>query len=50
MKSAKIYMYDRYAGQLTEDENGFRFTYDAGYLATDNAEAISLTLPLRWQK
>ena len=47
MKSAKIYMYDRYAGQLTEDENGFRFTYDAGYLATDNAEAISLTLPLR---
>ena len=30
MKSAKIYMYDRYAGQLTEDENGFRFTYDAG--------------------
>lgn len=47
MKSAKIYMYDRYAGQLTEDENGFRFTYNAGYLATDNAEAISLTLPLR---
>lgn len=21
MKSAKIYMYDRYAGRLTEDEN-----------------------------
>ena len=29
MKSAKIYMYDRYAGRLTEDENGFRFVYDS---------------------
>lgn len=38
MKSAKIYMYDRYAGRLTEDENGFHFVYDSEYLAADGAE------------
>ena len=27
MKSAKIYMYDRYAGRLTEDENGLKRQY-----------------------
>lgn len=47
MKSAKIYMYDRYAGRLTEDENGFQFVYDSGYLAAEGAEPISLTMPLR---
>ena len=47
MKSAKIYMYDRYAGRLTEDENGFRFVYDSEYLAAEGAEPISLTMPLR---
>ena len=35
MKSAKIYMYDRYAGRLTEDENGFQFVYDSEYLAAE---------------
>ena len=47
MKSAKIYMYDRYAGRLTEDENGFQFVYDSEYLAAEGAEPISLTMPLR---
>ena len=47
MKKAKIFMYDRYAGLLTEDENGFSFVYDAAYLQTPDAEAISLTMPLR---
>lgn len=35
MKSAKIYMYDHYAGRLTEDENGFQFVYDSDYLAME---------------
>ena len=47
MKSAKIYMYDRYAGRLTEDENGFHFVYDSEYLKAEGAEPISLTMPLR---
>lgn len=47
MKSAKIYMYDRYAGLLTEDENGFSFVYDADYLQQSDVEPISMTMPLR---
>ena len=47
MKRAKIYMYDRYAGRLTEDENGVRAVYDSEYLATGGAEPSSRTMPLR---
>ena len=47
MKSAFVYLYDRLAGRLTEDETGFTFAYYADFLASDGAEAVSLTLPLR---
>jgi serine/threonine-protein kinase HipA len=47
MKRAKIYMRNIQAGQLTEDENGYSFSYNKEYLNTDDAEAISLTLPLQ---
>ena len=46
MKKAKVYMYDKLTGILSEDENGFHFEYDQPYLKTDDAEPISLTLPL----
>lgn len=46
MKQGKIYLYDQYVGLLTEDETGFTFAYDADYLASSQAEAVSLTLPL----
>ena len=46
MKQGKIYLYNQYAGLLTEDETGFTFAYDADYLSSPEAEAISLTLPL----
>lgn len=46
MKQAKIYMYSDFAGILTEDENGYTFVYDPEYLASENAEPISLTMPL----
>ena len=46
MKQAAIYLYDRKAGLLTEDENGYTFRYDADYLRMPDAEAVSLTLPL----
>ena len=42
MKSAKIFMYDRYAGILTENEDGFSFVYDPEYLQQTDAEPISL--------
>ena len=47
MKTALVYLYDRLAGRLTEDENGFTFCYDREFLASDDAEAVSLTLPER---
>ena len=46
MKQGKIYLYDQLTGFLTEDENGFTFAYAPQYLGKEDAEAISLTLPL----
>ncbi len=46
MKSGKVFMYERLAGILTENETGFTFTYDSKYLESEDAEAISLTMPL----
>ncbi len=46
MRTAKIYIYDRWAGRLTEDEDGYHFEYEESYLGETDAEAISLTLPL----
>ena len=47
MKRALVYLHNRLAGRLTEDGNGYTFEYDADYLASDGAEAVSLTLPVR---
>jgi serine/threonine-protein kinase HipA len=46
MKRAKVYLYDIFAGMLTEDEDGFTFEYDSDFIESDKAEAVSLTLPL----
>ena len=47
MKKAKVYVNNREAGVLIEDENGFMFRYLDDYLGSEGAEAVSLTLPLR---
>ncbi|SMG47167.1 serine/threonine-protein kinase HipA [Marivirga sericea] len=47
MKQAKVYMHDKLAAILTEDENGFHFEYEKSYLEKSDAEPISLTLPLK---
>jgi serine/threonine-protein kinase HipA len=46
MKKAEVYLYDKLAGILTEDDDGYTFQYDDHYIHSDNAKAISLTLPL----
>lgn len=46
MRQAEIYFYDRYAGLLTEDENGYLFQYDSGYLA-DAPAPVSVNFPIR---
>ena len=46
-RNAYIYVEQRYAGMLSETEDGYRFAYDADYLNGDCPRAVSLTLPLR---
>lgn len=47
MKQAEVHMYDRLAGILEEDDTGFHFYYLPEYLQYENAEPVSLTLPLQ---
>ena len=47
MRSAEIHMQGRRAGLLKETDSGYTFTYDAAYLETEGATAISLSLPLQ---
>ncbi|MCB9256637.1 MAG: HipA N-terminal domain-containing protein [Chitinophagales bacterium] len=46
MKIAKVYMHDKWAGILTEDEDGYHFRYEESYVKQANSEAISVTFPL----
>lgn len=46
MKQAIVFLRNIRAGILTEDENGYTFLYNTDFLSSENAEAISLTLPL----
>ena len=47
LRRAKIYYQDILAGWLAETEEGFSFVYDANYLSRENAQPISLTMPIR---
>lgn len=47
MRSARVFMHDRWAGILVEDENGYHFSYRHDYLNQPDAEPVSLTLPLQ---
>lgn len=47
MRKAEIKVNDTTAGWLTQDENGYHFQYDIGFLESAAAESISLTLPIR---
>jgi serine/threonine-protein kinase HipA len=46
MKQGKVYIKDVFCGILTESEDGYTFEYDKGYLVSDNAKALSPTMPL----
>ncbi len=47
MRIAKVYMHDKWAGTLTEDEEGYHFQYKEDYLSGNDPEPVSLTLPLQ---
>ena len=46
-RSGKVFMNDRFAGSVREDEEGFWFAYDKDYLQAPDAASISLSLPLQ---
>jgi len=47
MRQGEIWVNNILAGILTEDEEGYHFTYSSDYLMMGNAVPASLTLPLR---
>ena len=47
MRQAEIYRKGILAGTLTEDGGEYRFRYDETYLAREDAQPVSLTLPLQ---
>lgn len=47
MRQAQIFRKNTLAGLLTEDGGEYTFRYNREYLATTDAVAISLTLPLQ---
>ncbi len=46
MRRANIYYKNQLAGILSETDIGYRFEYLSEYLSSDNAQPVSLTLPL----
>lgn len=46
MKQAKVLLNNTLAGIITENDSGYEFCYDASYLKSEDATAISLTLSL----
>lgn len=46
-RSAKVYLHNNFAGMLSETESGYKFLYDENYLQSNNAFALSKTLPVK---
>ena len=46
-RSAKVYLHTNFAGLLTETDSGYKFVYDENYLQSNEAFAVSKTLPVK---
>lgn len=46
-RRGKVYCQGRLAGRIMECLHGYCFIYEPAYLASEDATAVSLTLPLR---
>jgi len=46
-RRGKVYLKNNYCGEIYENEKGYFFQYDEGYLSSRFAEPISLSFPLR---
>lgn len=47
MRQGEIWVDNQLAGILTEDDNGYHFSYQKEYIEKDRALSVSLTLPLQ---
>ncbi|MFL5741131.1 MAG: HipA N-terminal domain-containing protein [Flavisolibacter sp.] len=47
VRLGKVFYKDTFAGIVWQNDEGYGFTYDAAYLKSPEAAAVSLTLPLR---
>lgn len=45
-RSGKVYMKNVICGVVSETDDGYQFSYTEDYLQNENAQAVSLTLPL----
>ena len=46
-RTAYVYVYNNFAGTLCETDEGYSFSYDETYIATEDNHPVSLTLPTR---
>ena len=47
LRTAYVYVYNIYAGELCQTDEGYSFSYDKAYLSGGDAHSVSLTLPVR---
>ena len=47
LREGKVYVRNRFAGMIQETDTGYLFQYDFEYLHSEDAHAVSLTLPLQ---
>ena len=48
MRRANVFLFDHFAGQLVETDDGrCQFTYDAAYMKDAGAEPVSPTMPFQ---
>ena len=45
-RAAKVYIQNKYAGIISEIDEGYQFQYDLDYISSDGAVPVSLTMPL----
>ena len=45
-RKGNVFIQNNYAGIIRETDEGYEFSYDKGYLESENALPVSLTMPL----
>lgn len=49
LRTAYVYVRNVYAGKLCETDDGYQFSYDKEYIKSDDASAVSITMPISEQ-